>query len=93
MYFLIQTQNKIEMISDGTPWRSLVHVLDISKAIKCCLLAPASIIHKQIFNVRATDVNYQIKVIAMSVSPKFATNKLLFGKEDGAQRSYRVSFD
>src|SRR5262249_6757485 len=45
------TTKEITMISDGTPWRPLVHVLDICEAISCVLKAPRDIIHNQVFNV------------------------------------------
>jgi len=43
------TIKEIKMTSDGTPWRPLVHVLDICKAIACTLEAPRDIVHNQIF--------------------------------------------
>jgi nucleoside-diphosphate-sugar epimerase len=84
---------EIKMISDGTPWRPLVHVRDIAHAIACALEAPRQIVHNQIFNVGATSENYQIKDIARIVSDQFPSCKLTFGKSDGDNRSYRVCFD
>ncbi len=51
---LAWTSKKIAMTSDGTPWRPLVHVMDICTAIRCSLEAPSNSIHNQIFNVGTT---------------------------------------
>ena len=48
---LAWTEKKIAMTSDGTPWRPLVHGLDIAKAIRCVLAAPVELVHGEIFNV------------------------------------------
>ncbi|MGH7927465.1 MAG: NAD-dependent epimerase/dehydratase family protein, partial [Candidatus Binatia bacterium] len=84
---------KIKMTSDGTPWRPLVHVRDIAHAIACALEAPRQIVHNQVFNVGATNENYQIREIARIVSDKFPGCKLNLGNSDGDNRSYRVRFD
>jgi nucleoside-diphosphate-sugar epimerase len=89
---LAWTTNEIKMTSDGTPWRPLVHGLDICKAIICTLNAPREIIHQQVFNVGDTAHNYQVKEIAETIAQVFKGCKLSFGKSDGDNRSYRVSF-
>src|SRR6185369_12423676 len=48
---LAWTTKQIKMISDGTPWRPLVHVADICEAIRCALVAPAQSVSGQIMNV------------------------------------------
>ncbi len=48
---LAYTTGKIAMTSDGTPWRPLVHGLDIAKAIRCALDAPRELVHNEVFNV------------------------------------------
>jgi nucleoside-diphosphate-sugar epimerase len=50
--------------SDGTPWRPLVHVEDISRAFLAVLEAPRERIHNEAFNVGATSENYQIRDIS-----------------------------
>ncbi|MDZ7956878.1 MAG: SDR family oxidoreductase [Aulosira sp. DedQUE10] len=87
------TIKEIKMNSDGTPWRPLVHILDICKAIICTLEAPRDVIHNQIFNVGDTNSNYQVKQIAQIVADVFTGCQLSFGKHDPDNRSYRVSFD
>jgi nucleoside-diphosphate-sugar epimerase len=90
---LAWTTKEIKMTSDGTPWRPLVHVLDIAHAIGCVLDAPRHVIHNQIFNVGDTSANYQVREIAEIVAETFPDCKLTFGKSDGDNRSYRVNFD
>jgi nucleoside-diphosphate-sugar epimerase len=90
---LAKTINKIAMVSDGTPWRPLVHVLDICKAIYCALEAPKEAVHGQIFNVGHNGDNYQIREIAEIVGGEFPGCEVTLGPSGGDNRSYRVSFD
>jgi nucleoside-diphosphate-sugar epimerase len=90
---LAWTTREIRMTSDGTPWRPLVHALDICEAIACCLKAPRDIVHNQIFNVGDNAENYQVKEIAQIVADIFPDCRLTFGTSNGDNRSYRVSFD
>ncbi len=90
---LAWTRKEIKLVSDGSPWRPLVHVMDICDAIVCTLNAPREITHNQIFNVGDTNENYQIRDIAKIVSDEIPECKLSIGKSDSDNRSYRVSFD
>ena len=90
---LAWTTKEIKMTSDGTPWRPLVHALDICKAIVCSLEAPRDIVHNQIFNVGDTSNNYQVREIAEIVAKIFKGCQLSFGQNGSDNRSYRVSFD
>jgi nucleoside-diphosphate-sugar epimerase len=90
---LAWTVKEIKMTSDGTPWRPLVHVLDICKAIACTLEAPRDIIHNQIFNVGNTAHNYQVKEVAQIIAEVFKGCQLSFGDSGADNRSYRVSFE
>ena len=90
---LAWTTREIRMISDGTPWRPLVHVLDIAAAFLCALEAPREVVHKEIFNVGDNEANYRIRDIARIVAEVFPGCDLTFGQSDGDNRSYRVSFD
>lgn len=87
------TSGEIKMTSDGTPWRPLVHALDIAKAIICTLEAPRDVVHDQIFNVGDTAHNYQVRQVAQVVAEAFPGCQLSFGNSDGDNRSYRVSFE
>jgi nucleoside-diphosphate-sugar epimerase len=87
------TRQEIKMTSDGTPWRPLVHVLDICEAMACCLESPRDLIHNQVFNVGDSKENYQVKDIAAIIADTFPGCHVQFGSSDGDNRSYRVSFD
>lgn len=90
---LAWTTKVITMTSDGTPWRPLVHVLDICQAIACMLEAPRETIHAQVFNVGETGANYRIREIAETVAEEFPGCDVTFGELGGDTRSYRVSFE
>ncbi|HMQ29541.1 MAG TPA: SDR family oxidoreductase [Chloroflexaceae bacterium] len=90
---LAWTTGKIAMTSDGTPWRPLVHILDIADALACVLAAPREAIHNQIFNVGDTAQNYRVREIAEIVAESFPGCELTFGEGDSDNRSYRVSFE
>jgi nucleoside-diphosphate-sugar epimerase len=86
------TSGKIVMTSDGTPWRPLVHVLDICEAIACALEAQQDAIHAQIFNVGHDADNYQVREIAEIVAGVYPGCALTFGPASADNRSYRVGF-
>jgi nucleoside-diphosphate-sugar epimerase len=86
------TTGRIVMTSDGTPWRPLVHVLDICEAIACVLEAPQDAIHAEVFNVGHDADNYQVREIAEIVAQVYPGCELSFGPAGGDNRSYRVSF-
>ncbi|HEY9878950.1 MAG TPA: SDR family oxidoreductase [Leptolyngbyaceae cyanobacterium] len=90
---LAWTTKEIRMTSDGTPWRPLVHALDIAKSIICALEAPRDIVHNQVFNVGDTNHNYQVREVAEIVANTFEGCQLSFGQADADNRSYRVSFE
>lgn len=89
---LAWTTKEIKMTSDGTPWRPLVHGLDIAKAIRCALEAPVDAVHGQIFNVGSDSQNYRVRDIAEIVAKAFPGCKTTFGTQGSDNRSYRVSF-
>jgi len=87
------TTNEIAMTSDGSPWRPLVHGLDIAKAILCVLDAPREAIHDEVFNVGDNTQNYRVREIAEAVAAVFTDCAISFGPADADNRSYRVNFD
>ncbi len=89
---LAWTTREIKMTSDGTPWRPLVHGLDICQAIIETLNAPREAVHNQTFNVGDTNHNYRVREIAEIVAKTFAGCELAFGPPSSDNRSYRVSF-
>ena len=90
---LAWTTGRIAMTSDGTPWRPLVHALDIAKAIRCVLAAEVGIVHNATFNVGSDSQNYQVREVAQAVADVFPGCELTFGASGGDDRSYRVSFE
>ena len=90
---LAWTTSEIKMVSDGTPWRPLVHGLDIAQAITCALDAPRENVHNETFNVGDTDHNYTVKEIAEIVGDVFPGCLVTFGQQGSDNRSYRVSFE
>jgi len=87
------TTGKIAMISDGSPWRPLVHGLDIAKAIACAVDAPREAVHNEIFNIGSNAQNYQVRDIAEKVGEVFTDCDVTFGEQSADNRSYRVNFD
>jgi nucleoside-diphosphate-sugar epimerase len=81
------------MISDGSPWRPIVHIEDICEAMRCALEAPAAAINGEIFNVGATTENYRVREIAAIVAEVFPGCEVTMGPPSGDNRSYRVSFE
>lgn len=89
---LAWTTHRIAMTSDGTPWRPLVHGLDIAKAIRAVLDAPRESVHAQVLNVGADSNNYTVREIAETVGAEFPGCEVSFGEPSADNRSYRVSF-
>jgi nucleoside-diphosphate-sugar epimerase len=90
---LAWTTGEIKMTSDGSPWRPLVHGLDIAQAITLALEAPQDAVHNQIFNVGDTEHNYRVRDIATIVGEVFPGCRVTFGPPSADNRSYRVSFE
>ena len=90
---LAWTEKKIAMTSDGTPWRPLVHGLDIAQAIRLVLAAPREAVHAQVLNVGSDDNNYTVREIAETVAAEFPGCEVTFGPPSADNRSYRVAFD
>lgn len=88
------TTNKIVMLSDGTPWRPLVHVEDVARAILAVLEATKEKIHNQSFNVGSINANCQVKEIAEAVNEVLPSCQVTFGSDspNPDKRDYRVSF-
>lgn len=89
-----QTTGQIQMLSDGSPWRPLVHIKDISKAAICCLTAAREAIHNEAFNIGSNSENYQVRQIAEAVQREYPDCELSFGPPPAKAdtRSYRVEF-
>lgn len=85
-------ERNIAMTSDGTPWRPMVHALDIARAISCTLRADRESVHTLVLNVGADENNCTIRDIAETVGSEFPCCEVSFGPPSPDQRSYRVSF-
>lgn len=88
------TTGKILMKSDGTPWRPLVHIEDITQAVVCALKADREVIHGLAVNVGSNEENYQMRDLAAMV--KETVPNCVIEIEDGAgpdERCYRANFD
>ena len=84
---------KICILSDGSPWRPLVHVEDICRAFTHMLTAPREAIHNQIFNVGATSQNYRVREIAEIVRDAVPGCEVTFADKPSVdKRCYRVDF-
>jgi nucleoside-diphosphate-sugar epimerase len=90
---LAWTTKEIKLSSDGTPWRPLVHALDMCQAVHQSLIAPADAIRGQKYNVGSSDQNYRVKEIAEIVANEFPGCTLSIGTNSADNRSYRVNFD
>ncbi|MDP2355397.1 MAG: SDR family oxidoreductase [Beijerinckiaceae bacterium] len=86
------TTKQIRMVSDGSPWRPLVHIEDICQAIACSIKAPPQDVAGEAFNVGSDAQNYQVREIAAIVAAAFPGCDLMMGDLGGDNRSYRVSF-
>ena len=84
----------VRMTSDGTPWRPLVHVADVSRAVLAALEAPREAVHNEAFNVGATAENYRARDVARLVGEEVPGCAVSFAAGAAADtRSYRVSFE
>ncbi len=85
------TQGKVLMKSDGTPWRPLIHIADISAAFVAVLDAPREAVHDEVFNVCARDENYQIRTVAEIVEQTVPGSTIQLADTAGPDiRDYRV---
>lgn len=88
------TTGKIHLKSDGSPWRPIVHIEDISRAFIAALEAPEETVFNEAFNVGQTAHNYRIRDLAEIVAQVVPGCTLEFAPDAGPdKRSYRVSFE
>ncbi len=87
------TTGRVKIMSDGTPWRPLIHIEDISRAALAALEAPEDVIRGEAFNVGRDDENYQVRELGDIVEEVVAGSEVEYaGSGDPDPRSYRVSF-
>jgi nucleoside-diphosphate-sugar epimerase len=81
-------------MSDGSPWRPLIHCRDIARAFLAFASAPRDIIHNKAVNVGANSENYQVRDVGNQVNRLMPSAKITYTGEVGADpRNYRVNFD
>src|SRR6266581_7915495 len=87
------TTGRIEIKSDGTPWRPVVHVRDVCDAFLAGLEAPAALVSGRSYNVGIPDGNYTVRDLAEAAQRSVPGSTLVFTGEHGRDsRTYRVSF-
>ncbi len=86
------TTGKIEIKSDGTPRRPVVHVKDVCQAFIAGLEAPEALVAGQSFNVGIPDGNFTVRQIAEAAQRAVPGSELVFTNEHTDPRTYRVSF-
>ena len=88
------TTGLIYLKSDGTPWRPLVHIEDISRAFLAILEAPIDKIHNRAFNVGRSAESYRIREVAEIVSQAVPGCRVKYAPDAGPdKRTYRVNCD
>lgn len=87
------TAGLVYMMSDGTPWRPIIHIEDISRAFIAALKAPRHVIHNQAFNVGLNSENYRISELAEIVRDVVPDCRIEYAPGAGPdKRSYRADF-
>ena len=85
---------EIRIMSDGSPWRPLIHCRDIARAFVAFMNAPKERIHNKSVNVGGNDENYQVRDIGNKVKELIPSAEITYTGEVGADpRNYRVKFD
>ena len=86
-------RGRVHIKSDGTPWRPIVHIEDISRAFLAVLAAPREAIHNQALNVGQTEENYRIRDLAEIVQDVVPGSRIEYAIDGGPDpRCYRVDF-
>jgi nucleoside-diphosphate-sugar epimerase len=82
---------KVFIKSDGTPWRPIVHIEDISRAFLAVLEAPLELVHNEAFNVGRSEDNYRIRELADIVKETVPGTEIEYASDAGPdKRCYRV---
>ncbi len=90
---IAMTAGEVRLQSDGSPWRPLVHIEDISRAFLAMLQAPRELVHDQAFNIGRAQDNVQVRDIAEMVRDAVPGSELSFAEGAGPDaRNYRVDF-
>ncbi|HEU0073604.1 MAG TPA: SDR family oxidoreductase [Dehalococcoidia bacterium] len=84
---------EIMIMSDGTPWRPLVHCRDIARAFIHLAEAPRELIHNQAYNIGRTEENYRVRDVAAIVAEEMPSCTIRYAVNASPDsRDYRVDF-
>jgi nucleoside-diphosphate-sugar epimerase len=87
------TTGQVRLESDGSPWRPLVHIEDISRTVLAVLEAPRELVHDEAFNVGRQEDNVQVRDVAEMVRDAVPGSRVSFADGAGPDlRNYRVDF-
>ena len=87
------TTGKVKLYTDGTPWRPLIHVDDVSEAFIAAMEAPVDVVHNQVFHVGSNNENYQVRQLAEIVCSVVPGSEIEFVADHGGdQRTYIADF-
>jgi nucleoside-diphosphate-sugar epimerase len=87
------TTGQVRLESDGSPWRPLVHVEDISRSFLAVLEAPREVVHDEAFNIGRPEDNVQVRDIAEMVREAVPGSTVSLASGAGPDlRDYRVDF-
>ncbi len=84
------TTGEVVLLSDGSPWRPMVHVEDICRAFIAVLKAPRETVHQQAYNVGTTEQNYRIRELAEIVGEVSGCEVSIADGASPDKRTYRV---
>ena len=85
------TTGRVRLLSDGTPWRPIVHIEDITRAFAAMLEVSRERVHNQAFNVGRTAENYRIRELAEIVAETVPGTVVEIAPGAGPdKRNYRV---
>ena len=86
------TTKLIEIKSDGTPWRPVIHIRDVCNALLAGLEAPKKIINGNAYNIGYENGNFSVRELAEAAARSIKGSKLVFTEEHPDSRTYKVSF-
>ncbi len=88
------TTKRVYLKSDGTPWRPITHIEDISRAFAAVVAAPRELVHREAFNVGRTSENYRMRELAEIVAATVPGCKVEYAPDASPdKRCYRVNCD
>jgi nucleoside-diphosphate-sugar epimerase len=88
------TKGRIEVHSDGKPWRPIIHVTDLCEAIRLSLVAKTKVVSGEAFNIGKIGGNYTVREIAQAAAECLGNVEVVFNTENITDsRTYKISFE